>query len=286
MQVLRTRPLLSALIVILLLALNAAIVYAIYEKPSEVLRVSFIDVGQGDAILIESPEGVQLLVDGGRDRSVVRELPKLIGPLDRSIDMVLATHPDADHIGGLPEVFSRYRIQYYLAPEIAHDTPQVERLEAALAAEGAASVVARRGMRIHLGEHAYADVLYPDRLVSGGDTNAGSVVLRVVYGATSFVLSGDAPTSVEEYVVTLEGKALDSDVLKAGHHGSRTATGAGWLTAITPDVVVISAGKDNSYGHPHEEVIERIQQSGAETLSTVTSGTITFESDGKIVNRK
>lgn len=286
MQILRSRPLLSLLILVLLLALNAAIVYAIFERHPDVLRVSFIDVGQGDAILIESPEGVQLLVDGGRDRSVVRELPRLIGPLDRSIDMVLATHPDADHIGGLPEVFSRYRVAYYLAPNIAHETPQVERLDAALAAEEEVSLVARRGMRIHLGKETYADVLYPDHDVSRGDTNAGSAVMRVVYGDTSFMLTGDAPDAVEEYLITLDGKRLDSDVLKAGHHGSRSSTSARWLSIVTPDVVVISAGKDNSYGHPHEEVIDRIRTSGAEIVSTITSGTITFESDGRVVNRK
>ena len=236
-------------------------------------------------LLIESPEGVQLLVDGGKDRSVVRELPRLMGPLDRSIDMVLATHPDADHIGGLPEVFSRYRIAYYLAPGIRHDTPQVERLDVAIASEEVVRLTARRGMRIHMGEAAYADVLYPDHDVSKGDTNAGSVVLRLVYGDTSFMLTGDAPDSVETYLVTLDESALDSDVLKAGHHGSRSSTSAGWLSAVTPDVVVISAGKDNSYGHPHEEVVSRMRASGAAIVSTATLGTVTFESDGRVVNR-
>lgn len=286
MQVLRTRPLLSVLILIALLALNGATLYAIFEKRPEVLRVSFLDVGQGDAVLVESPEGVQLLIDGGRDRSVVRELPLIIGPLDRSIDMVLATHPDADHIGGLPEVFSRYRIGYYLAPGIIHDTPQVARLAEAVTAEGVVPLAARRGMRIHLGKDVYADLLYPDHDVRQGATNAGSVVMKIVYGDTSFMLTGDAPVSVEEYLVTLDGDALDSDVLKAGHHGSRTSTSAGWLSAVTPDTVVISAGKDNSYGHPHEEVVIRIQGSGAALVSTITEGTMTFISDGRIVTRK
>lgn len=286
MQLLRTRPLFSALILVLLLALNAAIAYAIFEQRPEMLRVSFLNVGQGDSIFIESPEGVQFLIDGGRDRSAVRELPRLMGVLDRSIDLVLATHPDADHIGGLPEVLSRYRASYYLASGNAHTTPQTERLDDALRIEGIEAIVARRGMRIHLGARAYADVLYPDHDVSKEETNASSVIVRVVYGETSFLLTGDAPVSVEDYLVSLDEDVLDSDVLKAGHHGSRTSTSPRWLAAVTPATVVISAGKDNTYGHPHEEVVERIQASGAAIVSTMTSGTVTFESDGAVVNRK
>ncbi|HYF29016.1 MAG TPA: ComEC/Rec2 family competence protein [Candidatus Paceibacterota bacterium] len=280
----RPRPLLLVIVIALLIALNAAIVYAFIESERRTLRVSFLDVGQGDAILIESPDGVELLIDGGRDRSVLRRLPRVMGPLDRSIDMVIATHPDADHIGGLPDVLSRYRVSYYLSPGIRHDTSQRERLDAAVAREGIATFTARRGQRIHLGEDVYADVLYPDRDVANGETNAGSIVVRLVYGDTSFLLTGDAPEAVERYVMTLGD--VDSDVLKAGHHGSRTSTSESWLAAVSPETVVISAGKDNAYGHPHAEVVSRIQESGAAILSTIDEGTIIFESDGGRIVRK
>ncbi|MEK7510667.1 MAG: MBL fold metallo-hydrolase [Patescibacteria group bacterium] len=276
---------LALLIVSLLVALNAAVAYAIFEPRDETLKVSFLDVGQGDAILIESPEGIELLIDGGRDRSVLRELPRVIGPLDRSIDMVLATHPDADHIGGLPDIFSRYRVSYYLSSGIENDTSPTERLEAYASAEkGMQSFIARRGMRIHLGKDVYADVLYPDRDVSKGETNAGSVIVRLVYGETSFLLTGDAPDTVENYVATLG--VVDSDVLKAGHHGSRNSTSAVFLSAVTPDTVVVSAGKDNSYGHPHAEVVQRVRESGAELVSTSEEGAITFVSNGIDIVRK
>lgn len=278
-----TRLLLIALA--LLAGLNGAIAYALLEERPGELRVSFLDVGQGDAILIEGPTGIELLVDGGRDRSVVRELPKVLGPLDRSIDLVLATHPDADHVGGLPEVFSRYRVDYYLSPGLDRDTPQAQRLAASVADEGADTFVARRGQRIHLGGGAYADVLYPAGAV-GGDPNAASVVLRVVYGKTSFLLSGDAPDSVEGYLVSVDGAELRSDVLKAGHHGSRTSTSAAWLSAVAPAAVVVSAGEDNSYGHPHMEVVARVQESGAELVSTIEEGNIIYISDGKEVRRE
>ncbi|MES2994549.1 MAG: MBL fold metallo-hydrolase [Patescibacteria group bacterium] len=286
MNSLRTKPALAAFVLLALVAVNAAAIYAIYEPKQGLLTVSFLAVGQGDAILIESPEGVQLLIDGGRDRAVLRQLPRVMGPLDRSIDMVLATHPDADHIGGLPDVLNRYRVSYYLSPGIEHGTSQAERLDVAVEKEpGAVSILARKGMRIHLGEAVYADVLYPDHDVSKGETNSGSIVLRLVHGDTSFMLTGDAPSSVEDYLISLGGE-LDSDVLKAGHHGSRTSTGSAWLNAVIPATVVISAGKDNSYGHPHEEVLERIQVSGASVASTVEGRPVIFTSDGKTVVHK
>ena len=252
------------------------------------LTVSFLDVGQGDAILIEGPTGIQMLVDGGKDRSVLRELARVIGPLDRSIDMVVETHPDADHIGGLPGVFALYNVSYFLTPDRMNDTSFSEGLAAAVASEtGQKEIVARQGMRIHLGDGAYADVLFPEGDVAKlRDTNDASVIMRVVYGETEFLLTGDAPAWVEDRIVSAYGTALESDVLKAGHHGSRTSTGDNFLTAVDPAVVVVSAGTDNSYGHPHPDVLERVTVSGASVFSTAEEGTITFVSDGLTIKAK
>lgn len=251
------------------------------------LEVSFLDVGQGDAIFIEGPTGIQMLIDGGRDRSVLRELGKRMGPLDRSIDLVVETHPDADHIGGLPGVFKGYEVKQFMEPGIVNLTNPTAALEDAVANEPILHpIIARRGMRIMLGGGAYADVLYPDRDVSNVETNTGSVILHVVYGSTSFFLSGDAPESIENYLGRLDGEALESDVLKAGHHGSRTSTGDVLLTAADPEVVIISAGKANQYGHPHAETLARIEASGAKTLSTIDEGTITFFSDGAKIRQR
>ncbi|MGB4076555.1 MAG: MBL fold metallo-hydrolase [Minisyncoccia bacterium] len=271
----------------LLCILTIAICIFVFVRREPVLTVAFLDVGQGDAIFIESPTGLQMLIDGGRDRSVLRELGKRMSPFDRSLDLVVETHPDADHIGGLPEVFSRYRVTAFLSPGIENDTSQSEALDrAVLAEEGVEVRVARRGMRIELGEGAYADILFPDRDVSHVETNSGSVILRVVYGESEFVLTGDAPVAVENYVVSLDKSGLQSEVLKAGHHGSRTSTGEALLAAVTPEIVVISAGKDNSYGHPHEEVLSRVRASGARLLKTMGEGTVVLVSDGKSITEQ
>lgn len=275
-----------------LLAINGLIAYTLLRNHPNQLVVTFLDVGQGDAILIEGPTGAQVLIDGGKDRSALRELPKHMSVLDRDIDMIVATHPDADHIGGLPEIFHRYAVTRFMSSSVASDSWYAEALSDAVQNEpGLTHVVAHRGMRLHLGGGAYADVLYPDRDIPSVDTNTGSVVLRIVYGNTSFVLSGDAPQLVEEWVTTLDvidaaSYALDADVLKAGHHGSRTSTSEAWMKALSPDVVVISAGKDNSYGHPHEEIVSRIREYGSELVSTAESGSISFVSDGYRVYRK
>ena len=268
------------------LVLNAAVFGALYlEQSRKVLTVSFLKVGQGDAILITSPSGAEVLVDGGPDRSVLRELPHVLGPIDRSLDLVIATHPDKDHIAGLAEVLERFEVKAVLEPGIPYDSSYAEALDAGVKGEeGVERVYARRGMRVHLGAGAYADVLYPDRDVAGVETNTGSIVLRVVYGQTEFMLTGDAPTSIEDWVVAGSG-ALQSDVLKAGHHGSRTSTGEVWIEAVRPAHVVISAGEGNSYGHPHEEVVERINTHGA-ALHSTQEGRVTFISDGTAVWRK
>lgn len=268
-------------LLLLLIVLNGAVWVAIFYKERAELSVTFLNIGQGDAILIETPSGKQMLVDGGPDRSVLRELPKVIGPLDKSLDLVVETHPDKDHIAGLVDVFARYQVGAFLSPGIPNDTSYTTSLVRASESEpGVVRVEARRGMRIHLGNGAYADVLYPDREVGGVETNTGSVVLQVVYGDTEFMLTGDAPTNVERWLVSLDGDALQSDVLKAGHHGSRTSTDQTWLEKVNPAYVVISAGLNNSYGHPHAEIVERIQSFGATLLST-TNGSVRFITDGK-----
>lgn len=252
-----------------------------------VLTVAFLDVGQGDAILIETPSRHQVLIDGGAGNEVLGALARELSFFDRTIDIVIGTHPDKDHVGGLPGVFNFFRVFTVLDPGITSDTAAYRAYAESVAAEGARYIPARRGQRISFGDGVYLDVLYPDRDMQGiTDDNSASVVVRVVYGETEVLLTGDAPQSVENYLVMLGTTTLASDILKAGHHGSKTSSGSMFLEAVHPRYTIISAGKGNTYGHPHEETLARLRAASTTILATYDGGNIVFESDGKLFQKR
>jgi competence protein ComEC len=170
------------------------------------LKVSFLNIGQGDSILIQGPTGIKMLVDGGPDRSVLRELSKVLLPWDRKFDVLVSTHPDKDHISGLGDVLARYAVAHFLEPGIPDKTAISHHVMDSVSKEsGLVHTIVKRGMRLHLGGDAYADVLFPDRDESSQkETNDGSVVLHIVYGSTSFLLTGDLPSTYEDYLVGLD----------------------------------------------------------------------------------
>lgn len=212
-----------------------------------------------------------MLIDGGSNKSVLRKLGGIMPFYDRSIDVVLATHPDKDHIGGLPHVLDRYKVDYFLESGAVNETGVYRALQ-----DRADPILARRGMNIHLGSGVTVEILFPDRDVSGVESNTASIVARILYGNTSFLLTGDSPKSIEKYLVSITD--LNSDVLKAGHHGSKTSSDISFIKQVSPSLVVISAGKDNRYGHPHQEVLDLFR--GISVLSTYESGNISILSDG------
>lgn len=250
------------------------------------LCVVFLDVGQGDAIFIQSPSGVQMLIDTGRDESVLRGLSDIMSFSDRDIDYVLVTHPDADHIGGLVEILERYKVGEVIRTENESDTGLWTASESQIEKEGSKVTMARRGQSFSLGDGVRLEILFPDTDPTEFESNTASIVARLIYGDTAFMLTGDSPKSIEEYLVLVEGEYLKSDVLKAGHHGSRTSTSELFLAEVDPDFAVISAGKDNSYGHPHVEVTDALFNYGVETSSTAEIGHVVFWSDGKTVYKK
>lgn len=277
----------SAIAIVLVLTFCTAIVwYLLLQHKNPVLRVAFLDVGQGDSVLIESPTGKRLLIDGGPDGSVLRELPKVIPWYSRTIDVVLATHPDADHIGGLSDVLRRYTVQYIIDNSVQHESPAVESFLAFSADEDALVRGLMRGDVIDLGGGVRVDVLFPDRDMRTADTNTASIIVRVSYGAHSFLLTSDSPTAIENYLFSQYGNALQSTVLKAGHHGSNTSNDVLFVGTVSPEYVVYSRGCDNRYGHPHQEVLDVFERFEVTAYDTCTNGTIVFESDGETLNVK
>lgn len=279
-------------VVIAVLALTAVLIWCavIREDRGGRMTVSFLNIGQGDAIFIDAPSGRQVLIDGGRNRAVLRELSQVMPWWDRTIDIVIGTHPDLDHIGGLPDVLERYHVAIVVRSSVLDKGGgDAEAFDHSIAEEkktGAQEIIARRGQIIDLGTGTYLEILSPDRDVPNIDTNMGCVVARLVYGETAFMLSCDAPQAIENYLVQLDGKALKANVLKAGHHGSRTSSSPLFVGFVDPEYAVFSRGCDNSYGHPHEEVVELFNRLEIPTLDTCTDGTVTFMSDGEKISVK
>jgi len=276
-------------LVALLIFSNIFVWISFYQKEAtDTLRVYFLNIGQGDAIFIDSPQHNRILIDGGRNRRVLSELGRVLPFADKRIDVVLATHPDADHIGGLPEVVSRYKIGAFIESGVESETLLSAELSRRLDDENISRLLARRGMVINLGDGVKLQILFPlvGQDVSNWETNKASIVAKLVYGDKSFMLTGDSPINIENVLLNLDPVILDSDVLKAGHHGSRTSTSLTFAEAVSPEYTVISAGKDNSYGHPHREVLDILEKVGGQILSTIDKGTIKFEIKNQILKVK
>lgn len=270
----------------ILLLINVLIYYAVYfESRDRTLTVAFLDVGQGDSIYIQAPNGNQIIFDGGPNSKILSELSKLMPFYDRSIDMLIITNPDKDHYAGFIDLLRRYSIGSVLESGTETSTETYEMLEASIKAYNIPDRLAQRGMRIILDDETgvYIDVFFPDRDVSGMKTNDGSIVARLVYGKTSVMLTGDSPQSIENYLTDVFGKNLKSDVLKVGHHGSRTSTGELFLGYVAPAFAVISDGKGNSYGHPHQETLDNLAKFDVKVFRTDELGTIVMKSDGEKV---
>ena len=255
----------------------------VINSTSNDLTVTFLDVGQGDSILVETPSGRQILIDGGRDNTVLKELSKAMSFWDRSIAVVIATHPDADHIAGLVEVLKRFKVDTYISPGVLHDTPATKALFRELERENATEILARRGQVYDFGDGVNISILFPDRDVEEFESNAASIILKVTYGENSFLLTGDSPKHIEKYLISLNPDELKANVLKAGHHGSKTSSDALFVGFTGPQYAVFSRGCDNSYGHPSEEVVRTFKDFGVETIDTCLKGSVVFKSDGKMV---
>ncbi len=177
-------------------------------------------------------------------------------------------------------MLQRFSVSLVADPHLGSDTATYDAYAEAVNKEDARYLAARAGTRINLGAGVYFDVLFPDRDVSGFAPNDASVVGVLSYGETSVLLTGDAPQKIERHLVHTYGDQLDVDILKLGHHGSKTASAATFLAAASPAYAVVSAGKNNRYGHPHEEVVARVREFDIPMVSTAEEGTIVFTSDG------
>lgn len=242
------------------------------------LRVSFIDVGQGDSEFIELPNGETMLIDAGTNETGKNVVDYIKSLGYTSIDYVVGTHPHEDHIGGLDDVIKTFDIGSIYMPKVTADTKTFEDVLDAAESKNLMINTAKSGVSIMNTEDLSIKFLAPT-LDSYENTNDYSAVVKVVYGETSYLFTGDA----EEFSENLITDDVNADVLKVGHHGSSTSTSTEFLKKVSPSSAVISCGKDNSYGHPHSETLQKLADMGTAVYRTDELGTIVSVSDGKTI---
>jgi competence protein ComEC len=265
------------------MALAAGLLWwAALTPSSDRLTVTVMDVGQGDAILIQSPAGHRILVDGGPSGRAISEALGRETPFwDKGLDLVVLTHPEEDHLNGLVTVLERYDVERILASPAETDSAAYDAWRQAAEREGAPYYQAAPGEWFDLGRGARLEVLGPptDLIQEGGDKlNNNCVVLRLTWGGVSFLLTGDLEKAGEEALLD-QGEELRSTVLKVAHHGAADATSASLLAAVHPAVAVISVGADNWFGHPSPQVLERLSDSLV--YRTDLNGRVKLSTDGE-----
>lgn len=238
------------------------------------MHVYFLNIGQGDATLIRTPGGENILIDGGPDRSILTELKDTLPFFDNSIDYMLLTHPDGDHISGLIYVLGRYKVKNVVFTG-GYKGKLSEAFLKKIRDKNIPVIIADENSDINLEDGVIIDVLAPSRQSIGRlvDTNNSSLIVKIIYAGKKFLITGDAEADTEEKLLRANVD-LDSDVLKAGHHGSKTSSTEDFLKAVSPDYAVISVGKDNPYHHPHPSALKRLAGTNAKILRTDLDGRI------------
>lgn len=260
--------------------------FVFFSFNDEKLHIVVCDVGQGDAILIITPNKAQILIDGGPDKAVLECLGRHMPFWDRSLEAIILTHPHADHMVGLMDVVERYRLSTFYTEGVNTDSETQNLLEAKLADENLSAKVLRSGDSFKNADGVKIEILWPrldtipesDQNIANLDLNGLSVVALLTYGNFSMLLTGDAGELVMNQIGVEAG---DIDVLKVPHHGSRTGMTDNFLNTIKPELSVISVGEKNRYGHPARKTLEILEKHDTKILRTDKDGEIEIVSDGK-----
>lgn len=257
---------------------------SVSSSDSDKMKVHYIDVDQGDAILIQV-NNKNLLIDSSTSKAKDKFLNYLDNLNIKKIDYIIATHPHEDHIGNMDKVIEKYDIGEFYAPKVTTTTATFKRMMSALKEKNKKVNVIKKGITtIDLGENVSLEVFSPVKSNYGDELNNYSPVIKVIYKETSFLFTGDAEKDVENEIIN-NNENLKADVLKVGHHGSSSSTTNEFLDAVNPKIAVISCGKNNTYGHPHKETISKLQNKNIKIYRTDKDGNIVFLSDGKEVSK-
>ncbi len=271
------------------------------KNKSANLEVAFMDIGQGDAAILKFPNGQTMLVDCGKDASILSALGRNLPWSKRDLDYLVITHPHADHFGGCLDVLARFKVHHIYVNGYAGDHGQLfESFNSAIKNEirvdGAENIILSASESLEIGSTTIR-FIYPDHDLGKDpripasqaplDINDTSVVLKVSYGTQDILLTGDMEKPLENYLIQKDRHILGAEIFKAGHHGSDSSSGEEFITAVQPDFCIISSGKGNSYGHPHGSTVRRLERMGCEVLRTDQRGDIlmTITSSTSVVEK-
>ncbi|NQV88189.1 MAG: MBL fold metallo-hydrolase [Parcubacteria group bacterium] len=275
------------LVPILILA-NLFVWQSVLSQGNRPLSVSFFDIGQGDSEFIEAPNGNQVLIDGGPTNAILAKLGEVMPLGDRSIDLIILSHPHVDHLLGLVEVLNRYDVGAVLESGVVYGTSEYKEWNRLLEEKNIPVVIAITGEKVYLSDDVYFDIFAPRKNFVDqklANVHDSMVVAQLHFGSSTIVFSGDMETSLERELV-LTGDNLKSDILKIGHHGSKTSTSEEFLKAVNPQFAVISVGEGNTYGHPTKEILGRLTSFGIKIFRTDLDGDVFLQSDGRTWVRK
>lgn len=245
------------------------------------LHIFYLNIGQGDAILVQTPSMEYVLIDGGPDDTVLQELSQVMPFYARTIDVMVLSHPHADHLDGLIEVLERYEVKRVMITGVSYHYAGYEKFFDLIRERGVEMVFVNGKVDYRLNNLIF-DVVFPFESLAGAhfeNVNNSSLSFRLLYGERSFYFSGDLEVEGEEKLVASDVDLM-ADVLKAGHHGSRTSSTEPLLDRVHPAWAVISCGVDNPFGHPHAETIRHLQKRGITIYRTDLDGRIELVSDG------
>lgn len=270
---------------IIIILLLTSVIYTLYQRlqgiynTSPTLQVHFIDVGQGDSTLIITPDKKTVLIDAGDEQHSSRTTGYIKSQGIDKLDLVIATHPDADHIGGMDKIIKNFDIGMFSMPLVSKDTKQYKEIKQELKNKKLKNKPLYTGDGLSVGKDVKLQILSPQKNRTYSDTNEYSIVARLLYKEVSFLFMADA-TMENEIAIINDFDDIRADVLKLGHHGSSTSTSDYFLGKVNPSIGVISCGKNNKYGHPHKEVMNLLEKYNIIIFRTDKQGSIVLKSDG------
>jgi len=264
----------------LIVLISLFLVFLFYQQKNKNLKVVFLDVGQGDSILIKN-NNTEILIDGGPDTNVINKVSQYLPFYDREIELIVLTHPHADHLVGLVEVLKRYKVDKILLTKVKNGDSGYSEFLNLIEEKKVPYDIAKEKIDYNLGENFDLDILYPFESIEGKeyeDLNETSIVAKLSFDNVSFLFTGDANQEVEKKLLSSD---LKSNVLKVGHHGSKYSSSLDFLKAVNPKYAIIQSGKENKFGHPHLITLRHLENLRVEILRNDEKGDIVCERRGE-----